>query len=235
METGEGAIRDLRYAIYHMQIIDLSVPLRNDMPFFPGDPAPQFTRLEDHARGDAWTTTHVSFCAHLGTHVDAPLHRVRGGNSVDCLDLQTLVGRAYVVDLTEVASEIYAEDLQARNIPLSAERLILKTRNAALWQHNAFQTDFVALSESGAEWLVAHDIRLVALDYLSADVYTSQDFRAHDILLQRGVVIVEGVMSQEIQEGWYTLICLPLRLQGADGAPARAILIRGEISKEEQG
>lgn len=217
-----------------MQIIDLSVPLRNEMPYYPGDPAPQITRLEDYARGDAWQTTHVSFCAHIGTHVDAPRHRVRGGNTVDNLDLQTLIGRAYVVDLSGVASEIHAEDLQACNIPLSAERLILKTRNAALWQSDSFQQDFVALGESGAEWLVAHGIRLVAMDYLSADVFASQSFRAHDVLLQRGVVIVEGVMSDEIDEGWYTLICLPLRLQGADGAPARAVLIRGEFSKEEQ-
>lgn len=216
-----------------MDIIDLSVPIRSNMPYYPGDPAPQVTRLQDHERGDAWTITHISFCAHLGTHVDAPLHRVRGGNTVDCLDLQTLIGPAYVADLSGVASEIHAEDLEACNIPLSAERLVLKTRSAGLWQQDAFQSDFIALSESGAEWLVAHGIRLVALDYLSADVFTSQDFRAHDVLLQRGVVIVEGVMSGGVPEGWYTLICLPLRLQGADGAPARAVLIRGEFSKEE--
>lgn len=216
-----------------MDIIDLSVPIRSNMPYYPGDPAPQVTRLHDHERGDAWTTTHISFSAHLGTHVDAPLHRVRGGNTVDCLDLQTLIGPAYVADLSGVASEIHAEDFVACNIPLSAERLILKTRNAGLWQQDAFQSDFIALSESGAEWLVAHGIRLVALDYLSADVFTSQDYPAHDVLLQRGVVIVEGVMSGGVPEGWYTLICLPLRLQGADGAPARAVLIRGEFSKEE--
>lgn len=203
------------------------------MPFYPGDPAPQFTRLEDHERGDAWTTTHISFCAHLGTHVDAPLHRVRGGNTIDKLDLQVLVGRAYVVDLTNVPLEIHAEDLQARNIPLSAERLILKTRNAALWQSDSFQNDFVALGESGAEWLVAHGVRLVAMDYLSADVFSSEDFRAHDVLLHAGVVIVEGVMTGDVSEGWYTLVCLPLRIQGADGAPARAILIQGDIDKEE--
>lgn len=203
------------------------------MPFYPGDPAPQFTRLEDHECGDAWTTTHISFCAHLGTHVDAPLHRVRGGNTIDKSDLQVLVGRAYVVDLTNVPLEIHAEDLQARNIPLSAERLILKTRNAALWQSDSFQNDFVALGESGAEWLVAHGVRLVAMDYLSADVFSAEDFRAHDVLLHAGVVIVEGVMTGDVSEGWYTLVCLPLRIQGADGAPARAILIQGDIDKEE--
>ncbi len=216
-----------------MKIIDLSVPIRQEMPYYPGDPAPQITRLKAHERGDEWQTTHLSFSAHLGTHIDAPRHRVRGGATVDQLDLQTLLGPAYVVDLTDVASEIHAADLQARAIPPRVKRLILKTRNATLWQRDAFQTDFVALSASGAEWLVARDIRLVAMDYLSADLFTSPDFRAHDALLQNGVVIVEGVMSGEIEEGWYTLICLPLRVRDADGAPARAVLIQGDFSKEE--
>lgn len=204
------------------------------MPYYPGDPAPQITRLEDHERGDAWTTSHVSFCAHIGTHVDAPLHRVRGGSTVDALNLQTLIGRAYVVELNDVALEIHAEDLEARNIPHSAERLVLKTCNAALWEHNAFQQNFCALAESGAQWLVERGIRLVALDYLSADIFASHDFRAHDVLLNAGVVIVEGVLSGNIPEGWYTLVCLPLRLQGADGAPARAILIEGELETQEE-
>jgi arylformamidase len=218
-----------------MQIFDVSVPLRNTMPYYPGDPAPQITRLEDHTRGDAWTTSHLSFSAHIGTHVDAPLHRLPGGNTVDNLDLQTLVGRAFVADLSDVASEIHAEDLEACRIPLSAERLVLKTRNAALWQRDEFQSHYVALSESGAEWVVARGIRLVAIDYLSVDLFDASDFRAHEVLLRAGVVIVEGVMTGEIAEGWYTLVCLPLRLQGADGAPARAILIQGEIElKEEQ-
>ncbi|MBI4672167.1 MAG: cyclase family protein [Chloroflexi bacterium] len=216
-----------------MQIFDLSVPLRNEMPYYPGDPAPQITRLEDHERGDAWTTTHLSVCAHVGTHVDAPLHRIRGAAPVDALSLQTLIGRAYVVDLSDVASEIHAEDLEARNIPLSAERLVLKTRNARLWAREGFQTDFVALGESGAHWVVERGIRLVALDYLSADLFTAQNFRAHEVLLGARVVIVEGILSGEIAEGWYTLICLPLRLQGADGAPARAVLIQGELESKE--
>lgn len=228
-----SGVRD-GHEVLSVRIIDLSVPLHNDMPYYPGDPAPQITRLEDHERGDAWTTTHVSFCAHTGTHVDAPRHRIRGGSTVDALDLRTLVGRAYVVDLTGVPLQICAEDLEARNIPLSAERLVFKTRNAALWQREGFQTDFVALGESGAHWLVARGIRLAALDYLSADLYTAQDFCAHDVLLSNGVVIVEGVFSGEIAEGWYTLVCLPLRLQGADGAPARAVLIQGELNSQEE-
>ncbi len=210
-----------------MTIHDLTVPLRNGMPFYPGDPAPQFTRLQDPARGDEWTVTHLSMSAHTGTHVDAPLHRFQNGATVDSLNLRDLIGRAYVVDLTNVASEITAHDLTARRIPRNAERLILKTRNADLWQRDEFQTSYVALSGEGAQWLVERGTRLVAFDYLSADVYTTQDYPAHNILLRAGVVIVEGVRSGRSAEGWYVLICLPLRMEGADGAPARAILLSG--------
>ncbi|HZQ10683.1 MAG TPA: cyclase family protein [Anaerolineae bacterium] len=210
-----------------MTIHDLTVPLHNGMPFYPGDPAPQFTRLQEHTRGDEWTVTHLSMSAHTGTHVDAPLHRFQNGATVDSLNLRDLIGRAYVVDLSNVVSEITANDLIARNIPRNTKRLILKTRNAELWQRDDFQINYVALSGDGAQWLVGRGIRLVAFDYLSADIYATQKYPAHNILLGAGVVIVEGVMLGGIAEGWYVLICLPLRIQVAEGAPARAVLLSG--------
>lgn len=208
-----------------MTIHDISVPLRNGMHFWEGDPEPQITRLEDHERGDAWTTSHLNFSAHTGTHVDAPLHRIRGGKTVDALALQTLIGRAYVADLTDVVAGITASDLAARNIPPDVERLLLKTRNGELWARPGFQKDFVALRGDGARWLVERSIRLVAVDYLSVDVFAADAAPAHDVLLRQGVVIVEGVMLGNVTAGWYTLICLPILVQGADGAPARAVLV----------
>src|SRR5690242_14347598 len=112
-----------------MKIYDLSVLLCNGMAVYPGDPEPHITRLSDHARGDEWTTTHLSFSAHTGTHVDAPSHRLRGGTNLDALNLYDLIGRAYVVDFQNVEPEITAEDLAARNIPQDARRLIFKTQN----------------------------------------------------------------------------------------------------------
>jgi arylformamidase len=194
--------------------------------------------LSDHARGDEWTTTHLSFSAHTGTHVDAPSHRLRGGATLDTLDLHALIGRAYVVDLQNVESEISAEALAARNIPQDARRLIFKTANNALWMRAGFNTRYVGLSRSGALWLVERGMRLVAFDYLSADVYQTQNFPAHDILLGAGIVIVESVMTGDVVQGWYSLICLPLRVSGAEGAPARAVLLSGtnwfEFDNEEE-
>lgn len=221
-----------------MTIYDLSVPLRNGMPVYPGDPEAQITRLAAHERGDAWTTTHLSLSAHTGTHVDAPGHRLRKGATLDALDLHDLIGRAYVVDLSGVDSEISAQDLATRKIPPEAQRLIFKTRNSALWERTGFQTEYIGLGRSGAEWLVDHGARLVAFDYLSADVFRTQKFPAHDILLGAGIVIVESVMTGDVAQGWYTLICLPLRVSGAEGAPARAVLLSGtkwfEFENEEE-
>lgn len=217
-----------------MQIIDVSVPLRNGMHFWEGDPEPQITRLEDFERGDAWTTTHVSFAAHIGTHIDAPLHRVRGGNTVDQLDLNTLIGTAYVIDLTDVPTAITAGDLERAKAPPGAKRLLFKTRNDKVWEREGFQKDFVALSGDGARWCVDHNIRLVGMDYISADVFLTDAAPAHDALLQAGVVIVEGLMLKDVAAGSYTLICLPIKLAGADGAPARAVLVSGTLSEEEK-
>jgi len=197
------------------------------MPYYPGDPEPHITRLADHERGDEWTTTHLSFCAHLGTHVDAPLHRIRGGKTLDDPNWDRLLGPAFVADLSFCEREITAADLQAANLPAGVRRLLLKTQNGALWERRGFQTDYVALSGDAAGWLVERDVRLVGLDYLSADVYHTESFPAHTLLLQAEIVIVEGMVLSTVESGWYTLICLPLRVQGAEGAPARAILVSG--------
>lgn len=213
-----------------MKIYDVSVPLRNGMHYWPGDPAPEITRLADHERGDAWTVTLLHFSAHIGTHVDAPRHRVRGGGTIDTLELETLLGRAYVADLTHVAHAVTAKDLHGAGIPIETQRLLIKTRNGALWEREGFQKNFVGLSEDGAQWIVQHSIRLVGMDYLGADVFMTDAAPAHDVLLGSGVIIVEGLMLQEVGAGWYQLICLPLKVQGADGAPARAILIEQEAN-----
>ncbi len=215
-----------------MTIHDISVPLQNGVHFWEGDPEPNISRIQDHERGDAWTTSHLSFAAHIGTHVDAPLHRVRGGKTIDSLDLRTLLGRAYVADLIDVNSEITANDLDARHIPSNVKRLLFKTRNGELWTRQGFQKDFVALSADGAQWVVERGIKLVGMDYLSADIFFADTAPAHDILLNANVVIVEGMMLQAVTAGWYTLICLPIKVAGADGAPARAILYTGSIEEE---
>jgi arylformamidase len=211
--TGQAQATAPTFDVSRMTIYDISVPLENGMHFWEGDPEPKITRLGDHERGDSWTTSHLSFAAHIGTHVDAPLHRLRGGNTVDKLNLETLMGCAYVVDLMNVVGrEITANDLETRAIPANVKRLLFKTRNGELWAREGFQKEFIALSGDGAQWLVARGIQLVGMDYLSADRFDAENAPAHDVLLNANVILVEGMRLQHMAAGWYTLVCLPLRI-----------------------
>jgi len=164
--------------------------------------------------------------AHTGTHVDAPYHFLGGeAPTVEKLPLKILSGRAYVLHLPEV-DQITAAVLQTAEIPPRTRRLLFKTRNSQYWVNRTpgFQRDFVAISADGAQYLVDRGVKLVGVDYLSVAPF-QDSVPTHEILLKAGVVIVEGLNLADVSQGRYTLHCLPLKLVGADGAPARAILI----------
>lgn len=211
-----------------MTIIDLSPTLSPELPVWPGDPILRFTHVASLDAGNAFTLTELTMSAHTGTHVDAPAHYVRGGSGADVLPLDALVGPARVVDTGE-ADVITADVLIRLGIPSGTTRLLFRTRNSTreLLASSRFQSDFVAITADGAAWLVEQGVRLVGIDYLSIAPYDDLA-PAHRILLQAGVVIVEGLDMRQVQPGEYDFICLPLKLKGADGAPARAILISPE-------
>ncbi len=205
-------------------IYDISVAVRPQMPIWPGDPAPVLERYQSIEQGADANVTRFAASVHIGTHIDAPLHFLADGASVDALPLEQLIGPAEVIDLRHVEA-ITAEALAQANIPSNAQRLLFKTRNAALWQRPTFQRDYVAITPDGAEWLVAHGVRVVGIDYLSVAPF-EDPVPTHRILLSAGAVLIEGLYLNEVPPGHYTLYCLPLRLQGAEGAPARAILVK---------
>jgi arylformamidase len=161
----------------------------------------------------------------MGTHVDAPDHFLNNGKTVEKIALSVLSGRAYVLYLPE-ADLITAATLEQAEIPPRTRRVLIKTRNSEYWtrQLKEFQTDFVALSPDAAQYLVDRGVKLVGIDYLSIAPY-HQGLVAHQILLKAGMVILEGLDLSAVTPGRYTLYCLPLKLAGSDGAPARAILI----------
>jgi arylformamidase len=208
-----------------MAIHDISLGVAPGMPIWPGDPPLELERFSSIAAGQEVNVTRLASCAHIGTHVDAPLHFIDGGASVDQLSLKDLNGRAYVVDLPH-ADVLDRKTLEAARIPQRTRRLLFKTRNSKLWVkgETAFQEDFVAIDASGAEWLVNKGVRLVGVDYLSVAPYDAPA-PTHRILLGAGVVVVEGLNLSDVTQGRYTLHCLPVKLVGADGAPARAILV----------
>ncbi len=208
-----------------MRVYDISVGISPEMPVWPGDPPVRLERVEHIAQGANANVSRLDCGVHTGTHVDAPLHFVDGAAPVDRLPLKVLTGRAYVVDLRR-ATVLDAATLEASDIPPRTRRILFRTRNSEYWARKGseFQTDFVAVDPSGAEWLVRKGVQLVGIDYLSIAPY-KRSKETHRILLEKGVVVVEGLDLSGVSQGRYTLYCLPLKLIGSDGAPARAILI----------
>jgi arylformamidase len=164
--------------------------------------------------------------AHSGTHVDAPHHFLNDHRTVDNLRLDVLTGPCLVVDLSDFDGHINSEILEKKKWSHKTPRILFKTKNSARWQagEKEFFSAFQAVSEDGAKWLVDHGIQLVGVDYLSVAPY-KQSGPTHTILLQEGIVVLEGVNLSGVSGGIYELYCLPLKLIGSDGAPARAILV----------
>ena len=203
-----------------MRIYDVSVPVHAGMVIYDGDPPTLLERVSSIDRGDLANVTRVSCSAHAGTHVDAPLHFLAGGAAADALPLDALVGPAHVVDATAVEREIDADALRSVAPPNRFERVLFKTTNSRLWERDDFVSDFVEIAPDAADALAA-DVRLVGIDYLSVG-----SPETHRALLAANVVVLEGLDLREIEAGSYHLVCLPLRLVGADGAPARTLLMR---------
>jgi arylformamidase len=176
-------------------------------------------------RGDGVTLTHLEIGAHTGTHIDAPSHFIPGGATMDEVSIDLLMGPARVVHALDVDA-LSAVVLERLLIPHGTERLLFRTRNSDLWARGEqeFREDFVAIPEDGARWLVEHGVRLVGVDYLSVGAF-SDPVGTHRILLGAGVIAVEGLDLSGVEAGEYTLVCLPLRIEGSEAAPARAILI----------
>jgi arylformamidase len=198
-----------------MEIIDISVPLREGMVTYPGDPVVKLERTASIAHGDPVNVTRIDFGLHSGTHVDAPVHFIDGASGADSIPLDALIGPCEVVEVADLSRGSVAR------VPEGAERVVFKSPNSALWASDEFSDDFVRLDGEAARLLVERGVCLVGVDYLSVG-----DEAAHRALLTAGVVPVEGLDLRGVEPGAYELVCLPLRVVGADGAPARAILIR---------
>ena len=211
-----------------MKLYDISLPVQAGMVTWPGHPPVTLERFRKMEEGARCNVSRLEMGTHAGTHVDAPYHFVNDGFTVEQLPLDVLVGPAQVVAFPDHVDIIDAHLLEAAGIPSGTHRLLCKTRNSALWARNepAFDTHFVALSADAADWLVAQGIGLVGVDYLSVATYLEPGGSTHLALLSANVVIVEGLDLSAVDPGSYTLVCLPLKLVGSDGAPARAILIQ---------
>jgi arylformamidase len=205
-----------------MVLYDISVPISPSLPCFPGDPPVRLSALPAPVEGKPFRITRLSFGSHTGTHIDAPAHLLTDGMTVDEIPLALLIGHCLVVDLTAHDGEIDAGLL--RKLPLKGERrLLFHTRNSSLWEQPGFVGEFTALTPAAATCLVELGVQLVGIDYLSVE-HTRTQGEVHRILLEAGVVILEGLNLAGVERGEYELICLPLKISGGEGAPCRAVL-----------
>lgn len=203
--------------------IDISVPVRNGMVHWPGDPTFHIERAEDQDKGDGATVSRMTLGVHTGTHMDAPLHFIRGGRSIDTMPLEATIGPARVIAISDPHS-IKRDELAAHSIS-RGERLLFKTGNSEhSWKTDAFDENFVFISQGAAGYLAEIGVQTVGVDYLSVGGYREDGPETHQALLGAGIWIIEGLNLSMVEPGEYELVCLPLRLMGSEGSPARAIL-----------
>ena len=210
-----------------MRTIDISMPLFPGMPRFPGDSPFAAARVARLAMGDRFELSRLTLSSHAGTHLDPPRHLLRGGRSVDRLDLKVLLGPCQVIEVPQTRRVVGPRDL--RSVRPGVERVLLRTSNSERWARRLrYFGDAVGLSRAGARHLAGLGVRLVGIDALSIEAGRGVRLPVHRELLARGVVVLEGLLLVGVRAGRYELTCLPLRLRGGDGAPARAIL-RGPL------
>lgn len=203
--------------------IDVSVSIKAGMVGWPGDPAVELERSLDMARGDRVNVTAMKIGSHTGTHIDAPAHFIASGPGIDELPLSTAIGRAMVIEIEDTdmvtPGELVMHEIQV------GERVLFKTRNSSRCrQSDSFIEDYVSLSAEAAKYLVDCGVRMVGIDYLSVDGFKNDGLEIHRLLLEAGIWIIEGLDLSQVKQGAYLLVCLPLRIAGGDGAPARVIL-----------
>ena len=208
-----------------MKLIDVTVPLDAAVPTYPGNTPFSLEPIKRLAGGDSSNVSTLHLSAHAGTHVDAPRHFFDDAPGADALPLELLCGRARVVELTTRKS-ITPDDLSGYNLDEDV-RLLIKTANSRLWGSPEFHHDFIGVTERAARYLVDRGVKVLGVDYLSVEPFKTPGAPTHRVLLGAGTIVIEGLNLRDVDPGVYDMWCLPLRIAGADGAPARVLLRRG--------
>jgi arylformamidase len=208
-----------------VKIYDITVEINPELPIWPGDPKVKIERFEKLESGDNANISRMEMGLHTGTHVDAPYHFLADGVTLDKIPLERFIGEAAVVEVPAGVNTLSGDVLSRLPASRITEKTLFKTRNSDHWSErpHRFHPDFVAIDPSGAQFLIERGVRLVGIDYLSIAPFRKSK-ETHEALLRAGVIILEGLDLSAVKEGIYQLYCLPLKLGGVEGAPARAIL-----------
>jgi arylformamidase len=209
-----------------MRTYDISLAISPEMVVWPDDPPVELSRTSKIEEGADANVSHLRMSVHTGTHIDAPRHFLEKGGMVEDIPIDLLFGRAYVLHLPDEVDLITQDMVENSTIPPRTKRVLFRTRNSEIWKSSrkTFFRNFVALAPDAAEYLIKRGVKLVGIDYLSIAPF-DRPAPTHKILLEAGVVILEGLDLSSVDQGRYTLYCLPIKLAGVEGAPVRAILV----------
>ncbi len=207
--------------------IDVSVPLRSGMVHWPGDQDVEIEQVMDTKKGDKINLKKIDMSVHTGTHMDSPNHFIDSGIGIDKMPPTATIGRTRVLQINDPES-IKPDELEKHNIR-AGERILFKTKNSEnKWYNEPFKTKFVYISHEAAEYLAELGVQTVGVDYLSVSGYKIDEVQIHTALLGAGIWIIEGIHLAGVEPGEYEMVCLPLKIENGDGAPARAVLRRIE-------
>jgi arylformamidase len=203
--------------------IDVSIALHPGMVHWPGDTPFSRSSNLSLAKGEACNLSEMTASCHTGTHMDAPRHFVEGGATIDAIPLEAVIGPARVIGIDD-PELIRVGELEKHNIA-PGERVLFRTRNSeSAWGSDQFRKKFVHIPRDTAQYLASLGVMTVGVDYLSVGGYETDGAETHQALLGAGIWIIEGLNLAEVTPGDYDLVCLPLKIAGSDGAPARAAL-----------
>lgn len=203
--------------------IDISATIKPGMVHWPDNPDIKVEKMLDMERGDVCNVSVLSLGSHTGTHMDAPLHFIRNGRSLDKMPLEATIGPCRVIEIKD-REAVKVEEIQSARIK-AGERILFKTRNSKKsWKSDAFDEEFVYISKEAAAYLAKAKVQTVGIDYLSVGGYRKDGIETHHALLGAGIWVIEGLQLGKIAPGRYELCCLPLKVLNSDGAPARALL-----------
>ena len=205
-------------------IYDISLPIANGGVVYPGNPEIHVAPQQEISKGGSSNVSSLAFGSHTATHVDAPKHFFDDGAGVDTLALDILMGPAVLIDVGNDVMSVGKAELEQHELA-NHKRVLIKTRNSTFNRGREFIKDYTYLAPDGAAYLVSLGVQLVGVDYLSVEQFHSGHHQTHRTLLERSVIIVEGLDLSGPPAGPYDLRVLPLRITGLDGAPARAVLV----------
>jgi arylformamidase len=205
-------------------IYDISLTLSSNLVSWPGEDAFQLSKIHAISNGDVCNVTELHMSTHQGTHIDSPYHFINNGAKSEDLLVENLIGPCVVIDVEEsdIINKTHVDNYDYNKY----KRVIFKTKNSILWKNKIkeFDKNFVSLSLEAAQYLYEQGVILIGIDYLSIEEFSSSTHDVHKLLLNNRIVILEGLDLSDVCEGYYELICLPIRLAGSDGSPARAVL-----------